>query len=180
VTSGLDFQVDWAGEFAFGGIRVNVLANYNLENITQASEDVAEIEWAGTTGCSLGLECMGYDYRVFSTVSWSDGPWNAQVRWQYYPTIDAGATATDPNSRSIGVHSSYSVFALTGSYNFNEALTLSLGVDNLLDRLPPLQGGEAWREAEDPNDYNRAPTRAGGGTYDPLGRRIFVSASMAF
>ncbi len=180
VTSGLDFQVDWAGEFAFGGLRLNVLANYNLENITQAADDVAEIEWAGTTGCSLGLECMGYDYRVFSTVSWTQDRWNAQLRWQYYPTIDAGATATDPTSRSIGVHSSYSSFALSGSYNYSESLTLSLGIDNLLDKLPPLQGGEAWREAEDPNDYNRAPTRAGGGTYDPLGRRIFVSASMAF
>jgi iron complex outermembrane receptor protein len=180
VTSGLDLQLDWTGQFAFGGIRANVLANYNLENITQASEDVAEIEWVGTTGCSLGLECMGYDYRVFTTLNWFEGPWNAQLRWQYYPTIDAGATATDPTSRSIGVHSSYSVFALTGSYNYGEHLTLSLGVDNLFDKLPPLQGGENWREAEDPNDYNRAPTRAGGGTYDPLGRRIFVSASMEF
>ncbi len=180
LTSGLDLQVDWTGQFAFGGIAVNVLANYNLENITQASPDVDEIEWAGTTGCSLGLECMGYDYRVFTRLSWFDGPWNVSLRWQYYPTIDSGATATDPDARNIGVHSSYSNFALTGSYNYNERLTLSLGIDNLFDRLPPLQGGEAWREAENPDDYNRAPTRAGGGVYDPLGRRMYVSAQLNF
>lgn len=180
LTSGLDLQVDWTGQFAFGGLALNVLANYNLENITQASDDVDEIEWAGTTGCSLGLECMGYDYRVFTRISWFDGPWNLSLRWQYYPTIDAGATATDPTARNIGVHSSYSNFALTGSYNYNEYLTLSFGIDNLFDKLPPLQGGENWREAENPDDYNRAPTRAGGGVYDPLGRRMFVSAQMSF
>ena len=180
VTSGLDFQIDWSGDYAFGGLRANVLANYNMKNITQASTQVTEIEWRGTTGCSLGLECVGYDYRIFSTLSWFEGPWNASLRWQYYPTADAGAKATDPATRSIGIHSSYSNFALTGSHSFSESLTLSLGIDNLFDKLPPLQGGESWRETEDPNDYNRAPTRAGGGVYDPLGRRIFVSASMSF
>lgn len=180
LTSGLDFQVDWSGQFGFGGVSVNVLANYNMENITQASDNVDEIEWGGTTGCSLGLECMGYDYRVFSTVSWFDGPWMASLRWQYYPTIDSGATATNPEARNRGVHSDYSNFALTGRYSVNDNLTLGFGVDNLLDTLPPLQGGEDWREAEDPNDYNRAPTRAGGGTYDPLGRRFYLSASMMF
>src|SRR5690606_5063777 len=111
LTSGLDLQVDWSGQFDFGGLSVNVLANYNMENITQASDDVDEIDWVGTSGCSLGLQCMGYDYRVFSTISWFTGPWSASLRWQYYPTIDSGTTATDPDSRSIGIHSSYSNFS---------------------------------------------------------------------
>jgi iron complex outermembrane recepter protein len=180
LTSGIDVQVDWSGDFSFGAISLNVLGNYNMENITQAFEGVAEIDWVGTTGCELGLECMGYDYRVFTTLSWSDGPYSTSLRWQYYPEIDSGAKARDPNARTRGVHSSYSNFALTAGYRVNDNLSLRMGIDNLFDRLPPFQGGEPWRVAENPLDYNRAPTRAGGGVYDPLGRRFYVSANMQF
>jgi iron complex outermembrane receptor protein len=180
LTSGVDLQLDWTGQFGFGGMSVNVLGNYNLENITQASPEVDEVDWVGTTGCDLGLQCMGYDYRLFTTLSWFNGPWSASLRWRYYPDIDSGAKARDPNTRFRGVHSSYSYFTLTGRYRLSDSVSFQLGIENLFDRLPPWQGGEPWREAEDPNDYNRAPTRAGGGTYDPLGRRIFVSARVDF
>lgn len=180
LTSGVDFQVDWSGDFSFGGISVNVLANYNLENITQSSEGVAEVDWVGTSGCDLGLQCMGYDYRVFSTLGWFQGPWNASLRWQYYPSIDSGAKARTPDSRFRGIGSSYSNFSLNMGYRVNDNIRLALGIENLFDKLPPLQGGEPWRVDENPLDYNRAPTRAGGGTYDPLGRRFFLSANMSF
>lgn len=180
LTSGVDIQLDWSGQFDFGGIGINVLANYNIENITQEGPGIDEIDWAGTRGCSLGLQCMGYDYQVFTTLSWFNGPWNASLRWRYYPTIDSGAKAQQPDTRSKGVHSDYSYFALTGGYQVNDALNLSVGVENLFDKLPPYQGGEDWRVAENPDDYNRSPTRAGGGVYDPIGRRLFVSARMRF
>ncbi|MBN1240800.1 MAG: TonB-dependent receptor [Gammaproteobacteria bacterium] len=180
LTSGVDLQLDWTGQFDFGGLSVNVLGNYNLENITQASEDADEVDWVGTRGCELGLQCMGYDYRLFTTVSWFRGPFSTSLRWRYYPEIDAGAKARDPDTRFRGVHSSYSYFALTGRYQVTDNVSLQVGIENVFDTLPPWSGGEPWRQAEDPNDYNRAPTRAGGGTYDPLGRRIFVSASVDF
>lgn len=180
LTSGIDFQVDWSGDFSFGGLGVNVLANYNLENITQESDEIDEIDWAGTGGCALGLQCMGYDYRIFTTVNWFSGPWNASLRWRHYPTLDSGAKATDPDTRQRGIHSSYNYFALTGGYQVNENLRVSLGIENLFDTLPPKSGGEPWREAEDPNDYNRAATRSRRAEYDPLGRRIFISANMEF
>ena len=180
LTSGLDLQVDWSGDFSFGGIGVNMLANINMENITQAYDNADEIDWKGTRGCSLGLQCMGYDYSVFSTLRWFNGPWNASLRWRYYPEIDSGAAATDPDTRQRGVHSSYSNFSLNFGYRVSENIRLQGGIDNLFDKLPPWQGGEPWREDENPADYNRAPTRAGGGTYDPLGRRFFISVNMEF
>lgn len=180
VTSGIDLQLDWSGDFNFGQVGVNVLANYNLENTTQESPDVDEVDWVGTRGCALGMQCMGYDYKIFTTLRWNKGPWNATLRWRHYPTIDSGAKALDPDTRYRGIHSSYDYFALYGGYRVNENLTISGGIENLFDVLPPLSGGEPWREAENPNDYNRAATRAGGGTYDPLGRRMFVNVSFNF
>lgn len=180
LTSGVDIQLDWSGQFDFGGIGLNVLANYNLENITQEGPNIEEVDWAGTRGCSLGLQCMGYDYQVFTTLTWFNGPWNASLRWRYYPTIDSGAAAQEPDTRQQGIHSSYSYFALAGGYQVNDNLNLRVGIENLFDKLPPYSGGEYWREEENPNDFNRAPTRAGGGVYDPIGRRLFVSARMQF
>lgn len=180
LTSGVDVQLDWTGQFDFGGLSVNILGNYNLENITQSAPDVEEVDWGGTQGCELGLQCMGYDYRLFSTFSWFRGPFSTSLRWRYYPEIASGAQARDPDTRFRGVHSSYSYFALNGRYQINDSLSVQVGIENLFDRLPPFSGGQPWREDEDPNDYNRAPTRAGGGVYDPLGRRVFVNASLEF
>src|SRR5690606_30786508 len=74
-TTGIDVQVDWRGQFDEvglgaipGGLAINVLASFNIENTTQETPNTAEIDWTGTRGCALGLSCMGYDYRVFTTV----------------------------------------------------------------------------------------------------------------
>src|SRR5690606_2268131 len=81
-TSGVDFQVNWRRQLGDGALNLNVLANYNIENITQVRPDQAEVDWAGTLGCALQLQCMGYDYRVFTTLSYFRGPFSASLRWQ--------------------------------------------------------------------------------------------------
>jgi iron complex outermembrane recepter protein len=176
LTSGMDVQLNWSSNFASrpGGINVNVLANYNLKNITQAAPEVAAVDWVGTRGCALQLQCMGYDYRVFTTFNYFRGPWNATVRWSHLPSIKAGAAATNPNTTAIGVRSSYDVFALTGSYRWNENIMFRLGIENLFNRKPPMAGGNP-----DASNYPLAPTRAGGAYYDPLGRRMFLGVSVA-
>jgi outer membrane receptor protein involved in Fe transport len=53
---------------------------------------------------------------------------------------------------------------------------VSLGIENLLDEDPPCVGA-------DPTDtpFPTACTRTGNGaTYDPLGRRYFLSVTMDF
>src|SRR5690606_3046881 len=135
LTSGVDLQVDWSGQFEFGRLGVNVLANYNLENITQTSDDVPQVDWVGTNGRELGLQCIGYDYRLFSTLSWFQGPWIASLRWRYFPDIRSGAAGRTPDTRLRGVHSSYSNFSLASGFNVNEFLSLRVGIDNLFDKL---------------------------------------------
>jgi outer membrane receptor protein involved in Fe transport len=154
---------------------LSVLANKNLENITQVAAGLAEIDWAGTLGCALQLQCMGYDYRVFSTLGYSKGRWATSLRWQHWPSIKAAAYATNPNTVLGGVRDSYDVFALSASYNVGERYVFRMGVENLLDEDPPLSGGNP---AATP--FPLAPTHAGGATYDPLGRRFFVSATIDF
>lgn len=180
LTSGIDLQLDWSGEFDFGGIGVNILANKNLKNITQEADNLDEVDWAGTRGCALGMRCMGYDYKIFTTLTWFDGPWNTALRWRFYPEIDATQAAEDPGTRNVGVHSSYSNFSLSGGYQVSDSLSINAGIENLFDKLPPKNGGEPWREEESATDYNRAASRLGGDVYDPIGRRFYISASLNF
>jgi iron complex outermembrane receptor protein len=176
VTSGVDVQVNWAMELATRGrLSVNVLGNYNLENVTQADPDVAEIDWVGTRGCALGLQCMGYDYRLFSTATYSRGPFSVSLRWQHWPSIESGNAATNPDTPFPGVPSSYDLFDLTGSYRLGDKYRLRMGIQNLFDKEPPLGGGDPTNDA-----FPRDPTHAGGAVYDPFGRRAFVGLTMDF
>ena len=177
VTSGIDVQLNWSTRFANGGgLNLTLLGNRNLENITQAEPTIEEIDWAGTLGCALGLQCMGYDYRIFTTANYFRGPFSVSLRWQHWPSIKAAAAATNPDTDAIGVRSSYDLFALTGSYRIGDRYTLRFGIENLFDRKPPKSGGDPDNDA-----FPIDSTRAGGGaTYDPLGRRMFFSATMEF
>lgn len=175
ITSGVDLQLDWSASVGTGQLGLNVLANYNIENTTQAATGLPQIDWAGTLGCALQLQCMGYDYRIFSTLNYARGPWSASLRWQHWPSIKAAAYATNPDTILSGVSESYDLLAMSASYAFGRKYLLRMGVENLLDKDPPLSGGN-------PNavPFPTSPTHAGGATYDPLGRRFFTSVTMNF
>ena len=77
---------------------------------------------------------------------------------------------------------SYQLFSLAGSYRFGDKYTLRMGIDNLLDELPPVTGANPLQQP-----FANPGTHLAGfapatllGTYDPLGRRGFVSFTMEF
>jgi outer membrane receptor protein involved in Fe transport len=190
--SGFDVQMNWAAQFediglAFmpGGMSINSQVTIPTERKVQASADAEIVDYVGTLGCGLGLDCSGYDYQIFTTFNYFVGPWSASLRWQHKPSIDAAAVATDPDSKERGVWNSYNLFALSGSYRVNDTLTVRAGVENLLDNDPPLSGGSF---AEDGGyTTETAPTRpylpsyyTGGGDYDSLGRRYWVGLNASF
>ena len=77
---------------------------------------------------------------------------------------------------------SYDLFALSGSYQFGDKYTLRVGIENLFDTEPPITGANPTAVP-----FANPGTHAGiglgtgvGSTYDPLGRRGFVSLTMDF
>ena len=74
------------------------------------------------------------------------------------------------------------LFALNGSYQFGERYTLRAGIENLLDEEPPIVGVNPLQ-----TPFANPGTHAGiglgtavGSTYDPLGRRYYLSLTMDF
>ena len=176
-----------------GGLTLQAVANYNIKSETQDRDDLPVFDWAGTNGCALQIQCQGYDYRLFTTLGYFRGNWGMQLRHQYWPSIESGSCVTAPTSNACryglpagfgppGVDTDYQLFALSGNYSFTDRYTLRFGIENLFDEEPPLAGG-------DPNalPFPTPDTHIGGGlgggsgaTYDPLGRRYFISMTMEF
>ena len=99
------------------------------------------------------------------------------MRHQYWPELKNNACRTNPAAVAC-VYSSlpaYGLFALTGNFRFNQ-YTLSAGIENLLDEEPPCVGANPTAAP-----FPTACSRTGdGSTYDPLGRRFFLSMNMEF
>ena len=191
VMSGIDLQLNWQRDLAQGFFSMQSVANYNLNSITQERPDLAEVEHKGYNDCSLQIQCQLYEYRIFTQFNYARGAWNVGLRHQYWPTLDNPACREDRSATPCVYSSypSYQLFALTGGYRFGDRYRVNFGIENLLDKDPPCVGG-------DPNAVGfeayggTVCTRVSGGeeggvggnygTYDPLGRRFFVSATMDF
>jgi outer membrane receptor protein involved in Fe transport len=186
--AGVDLQLDWTRMFASGGFNMNMVANYNIKSETQDRPELDVIDWAGTRGCALQIECQGYDYRTFTTLSYFRGPWNVTLRHQFWPSILDGTYAieggvVDPLG---SIDTSYQLVYLGASYSFSDRYTLRFGIENLFDEEPPLSGGDPDNSRfpvpqQHVISLGRGGFGAGGSsTYEPLGRRGFVSMTMDF
>ena len=61
-------------DVAGGGFNLNSVMNYNMASETQDRADLPTLDWAGTTGCALQIQCQGYEYRIFTTLNYFRGP----------------------------------------------------------------------------------------------------------
>ncbi len=193
LVEGIDLQVNWNKMMKSGRFNMNMVANFNFKSETQDRDSLPTRDWAGTIGCALQIQCQGYDYRLFTTVSYFRGPWSLSLRHQYWPSILPAACGTSTaGSQQVacdaaiatggGVREGYQLFALSGSYQFKDRYTVRVGIENLMDKAPPLVGANptALPFAIPATHAGLGLGTAVGATYDPLGRRTFVSFSMDF
>jgi outer membrane receptor protein involved in Fe transport len=184
--SGVDVQLNWSKQLENGGgLNLNTSITYNLHEITQDNKLVAAIERAGYNSCALQLQCLNYDYRVFTTVGYGRGPWNVSMTHQYWPTLDNESCRTN-NVAVTCIYNSlpdYRLVSLAGNFRFQERYTLSMGIENVLDTDPPClnQNPTLLPTAQNPFQFPTDCTHTGdGSTYDPLGRRYFISMNFEF
>jgi outer membrane receptor protein involved in Fe transport len=188
--SGVDLQLNWSRPLGPGNFSMNSVANYNLKAETQDRGDLATEDHAGFNDCGLQIQCQRYKYRIFSQFSYAQGPWNVTLRHQFWPELDdqdcrGSALAEDCLYDS---YPTYQLFALTGGYTFADKDRVNVGIENLLDEDPPCLGFDPnpvfLRDIINPatgSGYTQACTHSGNGaTFDPLGRRYFVSMTMDF
>jgi len=180
--SGVDIALNWSKQMENGGrLNLNTSANAPLEEITQDRAALPETDWAGYNLCGLGLQCQNYDYRLFTSVGYGRGMWNVNMRHQYWPELQTNQCRTNPPTAASTVACqnstlpAYGLFALSGNVNFDR-YTVSFGIENLLDEEPPCIGANPLA-VPFPTDCTHTIDAS---TYDPLGRRFFLSMNMEF
>ena len=112
-----------------------------------------------------------YDYKTFTTATYSQGGWSAGLRHRFLPSIEDASAATNPNTKVQGP-GSYHMVDVFGSFRINKSVQLRGGIDNVLDTNPEIVG------------RNPGVTDAVGSTnaqyYDVLGRRYFLAVQADF
>jgi iron complex outermembrane recepter protein len=227
-TSGIDVSMSWAVELRDIGIGIPgrfsiteqaTFLDYYRTKASPIPIDV-EIDWKGSLGPDLqGTNPGAYDYRLVTTLSYTLDKFSVNLGWRYLPSVVTAAKAYQnaviANNKAVAGGApgtmlsftpsteipadAYSVFALSGSYEINENLSIRAGIDNLFDVEPSYTGktygvtlaettGRCAATGSVPGCVNpQQPTLARSGTgtgskayNDILGRRFFVGLKASF
>lgn len=115
----------------------------------------------GTLACGNPIP----KYKWTSRVSLLDGPATLSLQWRHI-----GAVRDDDDSTNYLVEriNAYNLLSLAASFNVDERLTFTFGVNNLLDKQPRILGANKEQAGTYPS------------TYDVLGRDFFFGARFNF
>jgi outer membrane receptor protein involved in Fe transport len=163
-----DYTFDPGWSFVSGDSTVTVSTEW-----TRAMENKSQ-----TPGNAAG-NCLGYfgqtcaepepRWKGVSRVTYHDGPLTVSLRWRFIDSVVDDRTAPAPIGSSMPLNQitnpvipDYNYFDLSGSYDVNDNLTFTIGVNNLFNLTPPVQAkssyGNTWPE-----------------TYDAFGQTFFVN-----
>lgn len=178
--SGIDAQLDWGIDLGPGMLTVNSVFNYQMDFETSSLyPQLPLVDYVGTQGTTEnGLNSNVFEYRLFTTIGYSVGPVRVGLQWQHYPSIEDGAEASTPGGTPTNNgYPSYNLFSLNTNYQLSGDIGISFGVDNLLNKRPPLGGMNPLA------DNAAGQLRGGGfltGVHDTNGRRFYLGANVRF
>jgi outer membrane receptor protein involved in Fe transport len=167
-TSGIDINASYAGlEIgSFGELNFNLTGTYLQDLITEPGPGLAAYDCVGFFAGSCGTPNPQWRHQ-FRT-GW-DTPWNLNLAltWRYYDEVKQFGA---PAGRIDSVLGAQSYFDLVGTYNFSEKASVVVGVNNILDTDPDINGSVGTT-----GNGNTYPQ-----TYDALGRYVFARVRVKF
>ena len=181
--SGIDVDLSHTLEMGrYGRVRTALLATYmDSQRVTPIASDTSTAyNCVGRYGNICGLPVFQWRHTLRTT--W-ETPWRGielSLAWRHFGAVALDELSSNPNLAAPGTIASGVVsntdahlgardyFDLSGLFRLSAALSLRLGIDNVLDRDPPVFGS------------SHCPTTVCNGNtfpqvYDPLGRYIFAT-----
>jgi len=175
-TTGIDLGANYNMRVAgYGGLGFSVLGTYLKSFKTEDFPGDGEYECKGLYGPTCGTPLP--EWRHKARVTWNT-PWALEMAftWRYIDEVSLDRTSdarqlkgtVNPVDRTLAAQN---YLDLSGSFNLSKNLTLSGGINNLLDRDPPVsaQVGAGFGNG---NTYPQV--------YDAMGRRIFLGLTARF
>lgn len=180
-TRGIDLNMSYLRPMPrdWGSIGLTMTGSYLLE---QSVSTVVSYDCAGLYGltCSAGgNQGPDFKWRHDLRFTWFT-PWNVDLslNWRYLSSVSLDQNSSQP-ALFVGFYDTYPTDARIPAYNYFDVsaawkalkrLSVRVGIDNLADKDPPIQSGQAIFNGNGGGDEN-----AYTGTYDSLGRVFFLT-----
>lgn len=172
--SGLDFQTDyrftvpWGIGGNDGNVSLTLLTSWLFERSMQVIADQGELDCAGYMGggCGGGTGAiMIPDFKVNFTAGYKSGPLSVRLQGRMIDGfgLRPGLTAAVNKAPRVWYVDTNATF------DFNDSIQLFAGIDNVLDKQPPILGTALAGDAN--TDV---------GVYDVLGRRYNFGVRVKF
>lgn len=170
-TSGIDLNVSYKWSMLGGHAAASLvgthLINYKVDPLPGVNSQ-AKYNCAG----KINLSCNNPRWRSIANLNYSRDWWSVNLRWRHtgavhYVNTDGSLANTDKLVANNGHKiSAYDWVDLSGTFSLASKVSLTVGVNNIADRQPPLVGNTLTFNANTP------------GGYDELGRYFFTNISM--
>lgn len=183
-TKGIDLAVDYRmnlDDLGIGGGRLafNLLGTYldSFKTVPLPNSPAADVyECAGLYAGLCGRPRPEWRHKFMTT--WSPASnFDLALTWRYVSSVKIAQTSAQPAlagsyselNKKLG---SRSYFDLAASYEARKDLVFRVGVNNVLDRDPPLTTSTAIEDGGNGNTYPQF--------YDATGRYLFLNATVGF
>ncbi|MEP6343433.1 MAG: TonB-dependent receptor [Maricaulaceae bacterium] len=161
--TGIDILARYGFEFSdWGNFNVTYNSTINLDNNFTAFEGADVITCAGEFGTTCGEPDPTYRHRT--TGGWDKGPFSAQVVWRLVGSVDDDA----PGTNFVDEIGTFHYFDASASWDLTDNYAITVGMNNVFDRNPPVIG-------DNDEQANTFPA-----TYDVFGRTLFASLRTKF
>jgi len=164
--AGVDLQADYTFGVGSGKLNLSLTASRLFERTTQV-EGFSPIDCAGF----IGSTCSGQDTlavpdtKINVAAKWSSGPFSARLQARY-----TGAMDIYPGTSTILTGAgSVTYLDLAGGWRIADRYEIFAGVDNLLDKQPPVLGAALGGDSNTDTSL-----------YDIIGRRYFATIRVHF
>jgi iron complex outermembrane recepter protein len=177
-TSGVDAGFNYTHKLqGFGSVGVNFIGTLLTKFETEPIPGLGTYDCKGLYGSVCGTPLPKWRHKLRGT--WTT-PWNVDLAltWRHLDAVSLDNTSsnpllTGPYAPVDGVLGAREYLDIAGSWNVTKQLTLRGGINNLLDKDPPVVSGAVTGAP-----YGNGNTYPG--VYDALGRRIFLNATYKF
>lgn len=169
---GLDWSVAYAFELGEGLMTLNNVGNYTFTNESQATPISAVIDCNGIFGgaCTGLGNFTAPEWRFNQTVTYAFGDWVLRAQGRVISPIENAGRQADPDGEfAQGEIKVNAYFDASFSYQLNENVQLTGGVENISDNQPPVMGF-----------FNNVAANTDPSLYNVLGRSYFLGATLTF
>ncbi|USD36423.1 MULTISPECIES: TonB-dependent receptor [Ferrimonas] len=163
LTSGYDINIAYAFEAAGLDWRASLDTSI-LDEFEERDQDGNILDYTGYITSGSGAYA---EFKSNFTLTAAGDDWSANYELRYIDGMDSFSCKDDPSDCYAPSVDSIVYHDISGAYHVTDTVTISGGINNLLDEEPPYYSGN--------NDSNTDPY-----TYDVLGRYFYVKAGVKF